>query len=431
MKKIFAITLGCAKTRVDTEYLLGMLENENIFPVNNPSDADLLLVNTCSFIESARVESIDTILELLELKQSNQTMCITGCLPSRYGNELKQEFGDVEIITGCGDLDKISEFFIKGSGFAVTTNDSWIPDFFIPRKSSLNRYCGYLKIAEGCDRKCSYCAIPGIRGPQKSLKTDLIISEANHLVQSGLKDINIIAQDTTSWGSDTGENLFSLLSELDKISGEHIFRLLYLYPDPKIMKIAEFIDTSEHFAPYLDIPVQHISDNVLKKMSRGYRGEYAWKMFDTLRKKYPHIYLRTTIMTGHPGESLEDFNLLKKFIRKISFDHLGVFAYSPEEGTRAYPMSHTSVRSALARKKSLMELQKTISRENLLRFRDTTLKILVEEYDEENMIFTGRHSGQAPETDGIIYLSDGDYKEGTFVDVKITDTDNYDLVGVM
>ncbi|MBU1218738.1 30S ribosomal protein S12 methylthiotransferase RimO [Myxococcota bacterium] len=429
MKTVAVITLGCSKNRVDTEYVISGIKQEGFVITNDIEKADWIFINTCSFIEDARIESIDTILQISENKKEFQTVCVAGCLPSRYGQELKDGFPEVDVFAGCGNLDKVIEMMRSGHGYAVTRSDSWIPDKFIRRESSLSPYTGFLKISEGCSRKCAFCAIPSIRGPQKSISPDIIVSEAESLLSQGVKELVVIAQDTTMYGTDKGYSLIDLLQRIDNIDGDFWIRLLYLYPSKSVLEIAKTISTGKHFTPYLDIPLQHTSNSVLKFMKRGYNFSFVNDLFSKLRSDFPEIFLRTTILTGHPGESITDFRELKRFLETFKFNHLGVFPYSPEEGTQGYKLSCPSRKSAIARARSIMELQKNISRDLLAGMKGQKIKVLVEDYDEENMIVTGRHSGQAPETDGLTYLSEGDYLAGSFVNVVVSNTSEYDLIG--
>lgn len=429
MKTVAVITLGCSKNRVDTEYVMASIKQEGYVITDDMENADWIFINTCSFIEDARIESIDTIIQISENKKEFQRVCVAGCLPSRYGEELKTEFPEVDVFAGCGDLDKIIEMMKSGQGYAVNRGDSWIPNKFIRRESSLSPYTGFLKIAEGCSRKCAFCAIPSIRGPQKSLKPDIIVSEAESLLSQGVKELVVIAQDTTMYGSDKGYSLIDLLQRIDELEGDFWIRLLYLYPSKAVYEIAKTITSGKHFTPYLDIPLQHTSDTVLKFMKRGYNFSFVNDLFSKLRSDFPEIFLRTTILTGHPGESISDFRELKRFLETFKFNHLGVFPYSPEEGTQGYKLGCPSRKSAVARARSIMELQKNISSDLLAGMNGQKIKVLVEDYDEENMIVSGRHAGQAPETDGVTYLSEGEYSPGSFVNVVVSNTSEYDLIG--
>ncbi|MBU1239681.1 30S ribosomal protein S12 methylthiotransferase RimO [Myxococcota bacterium] len=431
MRSFYIHSLGCAKTRVDSEYVAAMLRARGLHHEETAGRADLLIINTCSFIEDSRIESIDTILEFSEQKQPGQRLMVVGCLPQRYGEELLESLPEVDYFLGTANLDRVGAILDNHTRFeSFLPSHSYIPPRPLSRLSSLGAASAYLKVAEGCDRRCAFCAVPLIRGPQQSLSLEHLVDEASYLAQSGVKELNIIAQDLTRWGEDRGEKgrLPQLLEALSEVKGIRWIRLLYLYPAFVTVPLLEAMSSIDAVVPYVDIPVQHFSDRVLKAMNRGYTQAKALKTIEMLRAHVPGIFIRTTILTGHPGEEKSDFDLLRRRIEELTFDHLGVFAYSPEEGTAAFSRDAPSRRSALARQKSIMELQAEISRKKLEELKGKVLPCLVESFDEESMVYIGRHHGQAPEVDGVTYFSDGTFHPGMVADLRITDFSDYDLV---
>jgi ribosomal protein S12 methylthiotransferase len=430
LKKFYFISLGCAKTRVDSEYMVAILENDSFEKVKNIEEADYIFVNTCSFIEDARVESIDTILNIADKKDETQKLIVAGCLPQRYKEDIVESFPEVSHFIGTSHIGKVLSIINSEEKINISeVNESWIPQKVIKRKSSISLHSAYLKIAEGCDKKCAFCAVPIIRGKQKSIQKDILISEAKSLVSNGIKEINLVAQDLSSYGKDIGTNLLELLKELNDIDGVSWLRVLYLYPSDTTKKMLKDIFSLEKVVPYLDIPIQHSSSKILKVMKRGYNEEKLKELLGYIKEELPNLFLRTTILVGHPGEGEEEFNHLVEFLKEYKFDHLGVFAYSPEEDTVAFKLEHVSRETAEKRKNIILDLQKNISLKKQTTLIGKTMPVLIDEYDEENMILTGRHSGQAPEIDGKVYLSKTTALPGDIIKIKITDSADYDLVG--
>jgi ribosomal protein S12 methylthiotransferase len=433
MKKFNIVSLGCAKTRVDSEYIVALLEERGYIYTEKSEEAQYLIVNTCSFIEPAREESLDTIIELGNGKTKEQKLIVVGCLPQRYGTDLIESLPEVDSFIGTSTLNEIVEV-VDGSkkNSLYPGMDSWIPNRAILRKSSISKPMAYLKIAEGCNRSCAFCAVPGIRGKQKSLSPVQLIDEAKMLAENGVKEINLIAQDLTAWGVDLNDkpNLTLLVEKLSEIKGISWIRLLYLYPSMVSDSLLDLMAHEPKVVPYVDIPIQHMSDKVLSSMRRGYKEKDIWQLIEKFRKAVPGIYLRTTILTGHPGENEKEYDLLRDGIKKLKFDHLGVFNFSPEEGTKAFDMEAPPLETGIARKDEILDIQKEISRKKQKEMIGKIVPVLVEEYDLESMIYMGRHHGQAPEVDGITYLSKGEFKVGEMVDLKISDSSEYDLSGI-
>ncbi len=438
MHKVALIHLGCPKNLVDSEVLLGYLGEE--FEITNSLEvADIVVINTCGFIEIAKQEAIDTILKASDLKERNcQALIVTGCLAQRYGNELLKEMPEIDGILGVEQLPHINEviqkalrgqrpLFIDRTGYLVGS---------MPRIRSTPMYTAYLKIAEGCLNRCAYCAIPLIRGSQRSRTLEDIISEAKRLVQEGVKEITLVAQDTTAYGLDlTGSlGLSELLLELGTILPQDIWlRSLYSYPTRLTPEIINAFAQVKQYCHYIDLPLQHISEKVLYKMGRPFNKEQTYKLINNLRESMPDIVLRTTFMVGYPGENEEDFNELLEFMDTVKFDHVGVFAFSPEEGTKAYdltPVVPSEV--ALERLNKAMKLQQSISKtKNLTRIGQVYPVLVMGKSDESELVYTGRTRFQAPEIDGFTYfgLPDGPIKPGDIILVRITQALEYDLAG--
>ncbi|MDA3862393.1 MAG: 30S ribosomal protein S12 methylthiotransferase RimO [Deltaproteobacteria bacterium] len=430
MPKFHIVSLGCSKARVDSEYMVSLLEEAGYQQIDQVLESDLIIINTCSFIEEARVESIDTILNFIKIKK-RQKLLVAGCLPQRYSKQLPQELPEVDYFLGTSHLGRIVEVLQGNQKVHVDPGTSWIPEKLHPRRSSLYPATAYLKLSEGCNRQCAFCAIPSIRGRQKSYTPDLILKEARNLARFGVKELNLIAQDLTAWGDDLekNDNLNTLLEKLVKVEGIAWIRLLYLYPDRVNRQLLELIAQEEKIVPYLDLPVQHISDSVLAKMKRGYGEETLRNKLDMIKEIVPEIWLRTTILTGHPGETEEDFNKLYDFVKETKFSHLGVFEYSPEEGTLAEKFNSPPPEVITERAQKIMRLQKGITKKKMEKMKGKIVEILVEEYDPESFVYIGRHRGQAPEIDGNIYLTESKVQPGNIVKAQLLDYKNFDFTG--
>ena len=427
MKKIALISLGCEKNLVDSENILGLLLKNHYEIVNNKEEADILIINTCGFIESSKKESIDTILDNINKKQK---VVVTGCLVNRYADELKKAIPEVDLWIPIREYKRFNALLATLDN--ELTNYEGLNDSY--RLVSTGSYSAYLKIGDGCSNCCTYCAIPLIRGPYASRPFDSIVEEAKKLAKEGYKELIVLEQDTTRYGLDLKEKktIVDLLKELLKINGLEYIRLLYLYPDEITDELIELIANEERLTPYFDIPIQHSEDKILKAMNRRGDKEYLRKLFTKIRNRIPNAILRTTIMVGFPGETKEDFDNLLDFIKKIKFDHLGAFKYSKEEGTKSYNFPH-QVRESTKQKRleTLMELQQGISYNLNKRHIGEVMTGLV--VGKENDSYLLRSYYNAPDDiDGkIIFNSGRPLKEGEKVKVLIKESYVYDLYGTL
>ncbi|SNB47435.1 30S ribosomal protein S12 methylthiotransferase RimO [Geobacter sp. DSM 9736] len=438
-EKVSLVSLGCPKNLVDAEVMLGYLSNEGFEVTTDEREADIIIVNTCSFIKEAKQESIDTILDLADRKEDGccRLLVVTGCLPQRYQEELAKELPEVDIFVGTGDYPRIAEIIAEKSGTSgqlrYTGDPNFTYDADLPRLKSSPHYTAYLKIAEGCSNCCSYCVIPSLRGSFRSRPTDKLMEEASNLVAGGVKEINLIAQDITGYGKDlgTGASLEYLIRKLARLEGLQWIRLLYAYPDGITDGLIELIKTEPKVCKYLDIPLQHISDPILSKMNRRSDEGMIRNLIGKIRTEIPDIALRTSFIVGFPGETEEDFKKLLSFVEEIQFDRLGVFCYSQEEGTPAASMpEQVSERTKRERYKKLMRVQARVSFKRNRRLIDMVEQVMVEGYSEETeLLLKGRSSRQAPDIDGQVYITAGEAKIGDIVNLRITDSSDYDLIG--
>lgn len=436
-KNVFISTLGCSKNLVDSEVMLSILVNNGLKKVNSIEDADIAVINTCGFIESAKEESINEILEIAQYKTIGNLkhLIVTGCLSQRYSEDLKNELPEVDAFLGTTSFEHIYEI-IKGlehgekKSLILDINNELRSD---SKRSLLTQsYTAFLKIAEGCDNLCTYCIIPKLRGNYRSRKIEDIIDEAKLLANNGVKEIIIIAQDTTKYGLDIyGEKtLPKLLRELNKIDKLKWVRFLYSYPEDIDMDLILAVKESSKVCSYFDMPIQHISNDVLKRMNRKTTGEDIEHNINKIRENIPGAVIRTTLITGFPGESEDEFNTLYELVKRIKFDRLGVFAYSKEEGTPAAKMpSQIQEEVKQERKNKIMEIQQSVSLEINRALIGSVLEVLIEKEVEPNL-YEARSYRDVPEIDGIIYVKTLSTKnEGEFVNVKITDAMEYDLLG--
>ena len=425
MKKIALISLGCEKNLVDSENILGLLVKNKYEIVNNKDEADILIINTCGFIESSKKESIDTILDSVGHKQK---VVVTGCLVNRYKSELEKEIPEVDLWIPIRDYPRFCALLATLD--QDLTNYEGLNDNY--RLVSTGNYSAYLKIGDGCSNCCTYCAIPLIRGPYVSRPFDSIVGEASKLASEGYKELIVLEQDTTRYGLDLKEKktIVDLLKELLKIQGLEYIRLLYLYPDEITDELIELIANEKRLTPYFDIPIQHSEDKILKAMNRRGNKAYLKELFAKIRKRIPNAILRTTIMVGFPGETKEDFANLLEFVKEIKFDHLGAFKYSKEEGTASYNFPHqVRERTKQARLDQLMELQQHISYEQNKKHINEVMEGLV--VGQENDYYLLRSYYNAPDdVDGkIMFNSPKSLNEGDKVKVRILETYVYDLYG--
>ena len=445
--KLYLESLGCARNQVDSEMMIGRLKRAGWNITDDPEEADTIVVNTCSFIETAAEESIDTILELAEYKKegSCNRLVITGCLPERYREDIVRSLPEVDVFLGTGAFDQIEKAVQEPrySNLCLLPDPDLIPS---QANGSLRElsvpYTAYLKIAEGCSKACTYCIIPKLRGKQKSRSPEDIVSEARELLSQGVKELILVAQDTTAYGKDlpVSVNLSQLMERLATLimddpvnKTEPWFRVLYGHPESIETSFIKTIASHSNVCKYFDIPIQHVSTSVLKRMGRRYSRDYLCRLFDRIRNHVPDAVLRTTIIVGFPGETDKDFKGLLQFAEDMRFDHLGVFIYSDSEDLTSHGMiNHVPLAIARDRYHQLMSTQSAISSENNQKYIGKTVKVLVEE-SLENHLFAGRTYFQAPEVDGISYINTAntqyDLKIGCFADMRVTDAMEYDLMG--
>ncbi len=440
MKKVFIETLGCSKNLTDSEIMLGILD-DRFELCDDVADAEVLIVNTCSFIHDAKEESIDAILQLAKLKEEGacEKLIVTGCLSQRYPDALLEEIPEIDAIIGTSNFHEINDVvdaLYNGSTEKkfIKHVDLLIPES-LPRILTTPKHYAYLKIAEGCDNKCTYCIIPKLRGKYRSRKIEDIVDEAKDLVALGVKELMIIAQDTTRYGIDLYErpNLDVLLGELSKIEDLKWIRVHYSYPDILDDTLLEGFFANEKVINYFDIPVQHASDRILKRMNRRTSKHDIEQIVEKIRKRDPEAVIRTTVIVGFPGETEDDFDILMDFIQKIRFDRLGAFAYSNEEDTPAALLKDQLDEDVKAsRSNRLMEAQMIISEALSYEKIGRTYEVVIEEVAEEGKILVGRTAFDAPDIDGVVYVHTSLPLElGTFIKVKITDALEYDLIGVV
>lgn len=435
------VSLGCDKNRVDAELMLGVLRERGYNIVSDEKIADVIIVNTCGFIESASQESIDTILEIAKNKVDGRCRMLiaSGCLAERYGDELLNEIPELDAAVGVGNFVQIDEvikdFFKFGKRVKKTGNTGFDVDFNGKRILTTPRYTAYVKIAEGCNNACTYCIIPRLRGRYRSRSMEGILKEVDALSKNGTKEIILIAQDTSKYGIDIyGQNkLAELLNRVADVDGIEWVRILYCYPEDISDELIYAIKSNDNICNYIDIPIQHINNEILKKMGRKTRRQDIEAIIEKLRSNIPDIIIRTSLIVGFPGETDEQFNELYEFLTEYKLDRIGVFTYSMEEGTKAAQFEdQIDEKLKKARQRKLMLLQKRISRNKNKAKLGKTLKVLLEGTDKDG-IMIGRTYGDAPDIDGIIYVKTMgyDFKVGDFADVYVTDALDYDLIGVI
>lgn len=435
--KVGMISLGCDKNRVDSEIILGNLNSKYQF-TNSEKEADIIIINTCGFIESAKQESIDTILEMARYKEKGncKLLIATGCLTQRYGSELQELIPEIDVMLGVNDYNKINELinnFIDNNikTLAINYSDSNINEG--SRVLTTAKHTAYIRIAEGCDNFCTYCIIPKIRGRFRSRYIESIVDEAKNLVNNGVKELILIAQDTTLYGKDiyNEKKLHILIKELSKINDLKWIRILYCYPEEIYDELITEIAENDKVVKYLDIPIQHISTHILKLMGRKTTKEEIINKINNIRNKIPEIIIRTTLITGFPGETEEDHNQAVNFLKEFKIDKVGVFTYSREEGTPAAEMKcQISEEIKISRQNELMSVQNQISGQiNKLKI-DKIYDTLVENYNGE--YYFGRSYEMAPDIDGIImFQSNNKISIGDYVKVRIISYTDYDLIGVV
>lgn len=438
------VSLGCPKNLVDAEMMLGSLTKDDYVVSDSAEDADTIIVNTCSFIEDSRKESIQTILEMAEMKSNGRAkkIVVSGCLPQRYKDDLVESLPEADIFIGSGEFQNIAQILKDHETGKTDQKFYHLPTFLqqkeTPRLVTGPRHRAYLKISEGCKKRCAFCAIPKIRGNLQSRSLDGIVSEAVLLAASGVKEVIVISHDFTDFGWDLRrknpeaiENPYTLLKALSEVDGLEWVRVMYMYPDGITKELLQLMKENPKLVPYFDIPLQHINSDMLKAMNRKMTKEEIVTNLNLIRQELPEAVIRTQFIVGFPGETEEQFEELVDFVRDFSFDRVGCFQYSPEEGTAGGTMGgQLDAETKQRRHDTLMETQMEISRQMHARFVGQVIRVVVEGVSEETeLLLQGRMSGQAPEIDGVVYINDGQAKIGEFVNVLVTDSHDYDLVG--
>lgn len=444
-QKVFFVSLGCPKNQVDTEVMLGVVAREGHRVVDSPDDADTLVVNTCGFIESAKEESVDTILELADVKRQhgNKRLVVAGCLSQRYASELAEEMPEVDHFLGSADmlgLAKVLQHAAPRQAVSALGKRAYLYDHTTPRELTGARHQAFVKIAEGCDRPCAFCIIPKLRGAQRSRTVFSVVEEVARLVElAGTKEVCLVAQDLTAYGRDLDPktSLEQLLDALVRVEGLRWIRLHYAYPSMVTDGLIERIANEPKIATYLDVPIQHIDSDVLRKMRRGYGEDKVRDLVQRLRDPKlvgdAKVWLRTTMLVGHPGETEAAYERLREFIAEGHIDHLGVFPWSREDGTSA-AMLPSRVDEATARERAdeLMAIQADLLLAERQSMVGQRIEVLVDGPSEESeFLLEGRHEGQAPEIDGHVVLTDGEADVGTMVSAVVTQADAHDLVATL
>ncbi len=432
------VSLGCPKNLVDAEVMLGHLPAERFAIITDESQADIIVVNTCAFIRDAQEESVETILEVADQKKNGRCklLVVSGCMPQRYQEELEKELPEVDFFMGTADAPRIVELLdrhLEGGPRHEIGLPDYLYDHTTPRVTSSPHYSAYVKIAEGCANHCSYCVIPSIRGTLRSRTIESVVAETRRLVDSGVKEINLIAQDVTAFGAerDSGPELPALLRELVKVEGLVWLRLLYAYPDGITDELLDLIAAEEKICNYLDLPIQHIDDQILAAMNRRVDASDIRSLLERIRTRIPDMTLRTSLIVGFPGETDAQFRKLLAFVEEGHFERLGAFRYSREEGTPAAQLDkQVPERTKQARVKRLMKAQARVSFRKNLALKGRIEPTLVEGYSEETeLLLRGRSVRQAPDVDGQVYITAGQADVGDIVNLKITDSSEYDLIG--
>jgi ribosomal protein S12 methylthiotransferase len=468
VRKVGFLSLGCPKNLVDSEVMMGMLAEAGAELVSDPGDADTIVVNTCSFIESAQQESVDAILEMARHKSAGKKLIVAGCLVERFRDEIRRNIPEVDGVVGTGELERIVEvsgvapapvspspFHIFSSrpesgarlGQGRYSRESWdgaisdLPNYLYdertPRVLATPGYSAYIKIAEGCDHPCSFCIIPQLRGRFRSRRFESVVAEAERLVRSGVREITLIGQDTTCYGEDLGlkDGLALLLEKLAAIEELHWVRFLYAYPNKITSRLLETIAAHHNICSYVDMPLQHASAATLKRMKRGSSGEIFARTIEKIRQTIPGVTLRTSFIVGFPGETEREFQELCAFVEAAEFDWMGSFAYSDQEGAGAFTLAGKLSRAEIeSRRRHLMHVQKAVSRRKKKALRGREFEVLVEGRSEESdLLIEARSEMQAPEIDGKLYITDlaegSQVRAGGFYPCLITEAHDYDLVG--
>jgi len=442
-RTIHFVSLGCPKNRVDSEVMLGVAEKEGFSHVDDPASAEVIVVNTCGFIDAAKKESIDTILEMADHKQSGacRRLVVAGCLSQRHPEELAAGLPEVDHFLGSSDMLGLGSV-LRGASerIAVGNPADWLVAAETPRTLSSRQGSAYVKIAEGCNRNCSFCVIPDLRGKQRSRSVDDVVREVEELVRRGVKEVNLVSQDTIAFGRDLPAverpDLAELVRRVADVPGLAWTRIFYLYPEKLSPDLVELLAHHPKVLPYVDMPLQHAADGMLRRMKRGHGGQRLRDLVSELREKVPELTFRTAFIVGHPGETAAEFDELCEFVAWANFDRVGVFRYSDEESCASHALEgKVPKRTAESRYKKLMAMAQRIARDKNQALVGKTVEVLVEgESDEHESVLMGRHGGQAPEIDGQVYLTGTENlpelpRAGELVEVRITQASDYDLAG--
>jgi ribosomal protein S12 methylthiotransferase len=435
---VYFISLGCPKNRVDSEVMAGVAEGAGYEMVDAAEDAEVIVVNTCGFIGNAKKESVDTIFEMAELKDSGRCkkLVVAGCLSQRHPKEMAEEMPEVDHFLGSSDMLKLGDVLRGDADRMLVGNPAqWVIKASDPRTVSTGKASAYVKIAEGCDRTCSFCVIPELRGKQRSRSADDIVREVEELAAQGVFEVNLVSQDTVRYGRDLPKEerteLSTLVERIADVKGIRWTRLHYLYPETLSDELLTLMGQHPRVLPYVDMPLQHFADGMLKRMRRGHGGDRIRRTVERLRDKVPGLVFRTAFIVGHPGETDEEFQELCDFVTWAEFDRVGVFKYSDEPSSKSFELEgKVSAKTMHNRFRKLMALQRKIASRKNAAMIGKTLEVIVEgASDEHEYVTMGRHKGQAPDIDGQVYLSGGEARAGELRRVEITQASDYDLVG--
>lgn len=436
-EKVKIVTLGCEKNLVDSEIMSGLIDQRGYSLVDNREDATVIIVNTCGFIDAAKEESVNTILELADLKESGRlkALIVSGCLTQRYKQTLMEEMPEIDGIVGTGDfhhINRIVDEALKGKKPALVGNPVYNYEQALPRKLSTARYTTYVKIAEGCDNNCTFCSIPIMRGKFRSRSMESVLEEVRNMAAQGVKEISLIAQDSTNYGTDLyGEfKLAELMDRVTRVDGIEWVRLHYAYPGFFTDELIDMMATNPKICKYVDMPLQHSEDAILKRMRRPGRNRDIRELVAKIRARIPNVSLRTSLIVGFPGETEEDFERLCEFVREVKFDRLGVFTYSKEEDTPASRLPDQIDEDVKEwRANTLMEIQREVANANSGKYIGQVLDVLIERYDGRSDVYVGRSQFDAPEIDGEVFVTNCPVGLGELTKVRITHAFDYDLSG--
>lgn len=436
--KLLFVSLGCDKNLVDSEEMLGLLTGNGFEIVDDETEAEAIVVNTCCFINDAKEESVNTILEMAEYKKTGscKVLVVTGCMAQRYKNEIIEEVPEVDAVLGTtsyGDILKAIREAMEGKHFQEFKDIDYLPEKLGKRVLTTGGHFGYLKIAEGCDKHCTYCIIPKLRGKFRSVPMERLVTQAKEMAEEGVKELILVAQETTVYGTDIygKKSLHILLKELCKIKGIRWIRVLYCYPEEIYDELIQTMKEEKKICHYLDLPIQHASDRILKRMGRRTTQAELVEIVNKLRREIPDIVLRTTLISGFPGETQEDHEELMSFVDEMEFDRLGVFTYSPEEDTKAASLDNqVDEEVKLCRKDEIMELQQEISMDKSERLVGKEIEVIIEGKASDEDVYVGRSYMDAPSVDGYVFInSEEELMSGDFAKVRIVKAMEYDLIG--